>query len=100
VSDRAADGVVSKYLPHVLYPQAATTPLHAYSHGPFCRFRISASLTAEGVYIISRDEKPLYVGTRYTRGHRPTHFQVSTRFNSAMIHGDQSAVNIPSSAAF
>ncbi len=75
VPDRTADGAVITYLPQARYPQAATTPLHTYGRGPFCRFQIPASLTGEGVYIISCDEKPLYVGLcqnladRFNRGY-------------------------------
>lgn len=59
---RAADGSLLEFLPQDRYAKAATTVLNAYGGGPFCKFGIPWSNGEEGVYVITIDERPVYVG--------------------------------------
>lgn len=49
--------------------------LHAYGNGPFCKFRIPREHHQEGVYILTVDDQPYYVGEcvdltdRYNNGY-------------------------------
>ena len=49
-------------LPQMRYAKAAGSPLHAYGKGPFCKFTIPWSLSAAGVYVITANDRVLYVG--------------------------------------
>jgi hypothetical protein len=60
--DRNASGEVKHFSPHLEYTQAATATLHKYGAGPFCRFRVPAHLTQEGVYLITHGQQVLYAG--------------------------------------
>jgi hypothetical protein len=55
-------GKVQHYRPHLKYDHATATPLNPYGAGPFCRFRIPADLTLEGVYLLRVDEQIVYLG--------------------------------------
>jgi hypothetical protein len=60
--DRDARGQPLVFMPQPLYPKAASKRLNPHGAGQFCRFRIPASWTGEGVYIITRNNEPMYVG--------------------------------------
>ena len=50
-------------MPQARYAKAATSVLHAYGKGgPFCKFVIPWSFTGAGVYVISLNERVMYVG--------------------------------------
>ncbi len=60
--NRDSTGQPLTFMPQSLYPKATTKRLNLHGAGPFCHFTIPTSLTGEGVYIIARDEQPMYAG--------------------------------------
>jgi hypothetical protein len=62
-------------MPQARYAASASIPLNAYGHGPFCHFHISGKLNHEGVYVLTLDGVPCYVGEcldlsqRYNNGY-------------------------------
>lgn len=59
---RNADGVIEVDLPQERYVKRHLSRLHAYGAGSFCRFRIPSDWSYRGVYIITVDDVPHYVG--------------------------------------
>jgi hypothetical protein len=59
---RETDGSVRQFAPQSLYKNARNLPLNTYGTGPFCKFKITSSLQASGVYVLSVDAKVRYVG--------------------------------------
>lgn len=59
---RAADGSPQEFMPQDRYAKAATSVLNAHGLGPFCKFTIPWTHGAAGVYVITLDERPVYVG--------------------------------------
>lgn len=55
-------GQLIALMPQSRYKNAATTPLHAYGAGPFCRFRIGRRRDEPGLYVLTIDERPVYAG--------------------------------------
>lgn len=49
-------------MPQARYANVRGLPLNNYGSGPFCKFSIPSSYPVSGVYIISVDDEPLYVG--------------------------------------
>lgn len=43
-------------------PESGDFPLHRHGQGPFCRFRVAQGWRETGVYVVTSDGKPLYVG--------------------------------------
>jgi hypothetical protein len=74
VPERGSDGAISTYTPHHRY-EGRSAILHKYGAGPFCRFRGPAISTSPGVYVITVNDKPTYVGecedlqTRFETGY-------------------------------
>lgn len=60
--DRTVDGAHLELMPQVRYADAATTPLHAYGAGPFCRFRVGRDLRGPGLYVLTIGYDPVYAG--------------------------------------
>jgi len=56
------NGMPNEYMPQSRYKSSSTIPLHKYGNGPFCRFKIPKEYKKTGVYVISVDENPVYVG--------------------------------------
>jgi hypothetical protein len=55
-------GLVRMLEPQTRYAKAATTPLHHYGVGPFCRFSVSGLPASAGVYVVTLEDEPVYVG--------------------------------------
>lgn len=60
--ERRPDGIVIESMPQDRYRNAATAPLNAYGAGPFCRFRIGKGRNEPGLYVLTLDDEPVYVG--------------------------------------
>lgn len=60
--ERSYDGRIVEFMPQVRYSKAATTPLNAAGKGPFCRFRVARQWPYAGLYILTSDGLPMYVG--------------------------------------
>lgn len=60
--DLDENGRIQTFLPQSQYKKRAQSRLHAYGEGPFCRFRIPPKLSYQGVYILTLDDEPYYVG--------------------------------------
>lgn len=50
------------FMPQPRYRKAAEAKLHTYGSGPFCRFRIARGRREPGLYVLTRDEAPVYAG--------------------------------------
>lgn len=59
--DRDVSGPIH-FQPHGRYRAASTSRLHRYGAGPFCRFSMRGLPTLAGVYVLTRDAVPVYVG--------------------------------------
>lgn len=59
---RTADGLIEIFMPQKRYANAKGVPLNNYGFGPFCKFTIPNSYLRGGVYVISVDGEPRYVG--------------------------------------
>ncbi|MBC6437408.1 MAG: hypothetical protein GDA52_04560 [Rhodobacteraceae bacterium] len=57
-----ADGTPKEYRPQERYKNAKRLSLHRYGHGPFCKFSMAKGLDRPGLYILTADDKPVYVG--------------------------------------
>lgn len=60
--ERDETGRFIEFLPQARYRDAATTVLHAYGAGPFCRFRIARARRESGLYVLTIDDVPVYAG--------------------------------------
>jgi hypothetical protein len=73
--DRNPAGEIQQYMPQARYEKRNVVPLNAYGEGPFCGFRIPNNLRHEGVYVLTVDGAPRYVGecvnlsSRYNTGY-------------------------------
>jgi hypothetical protein len=58
-----SDGTPREYMPQSRYKNSFSTPLNAYGHGPFCRFKIPGEYSGKtGVYVILVNGNINYVG--------------------------------------
>jgi len=55
-------GSYLEVMPQDRYAAAATSRLHAYGAGPFCRFRIARRRREPGLYVLTLDGVPVYAG--------------------------------------
>jgi len=60
--ERGDDGQIRTFMPQGRYPDASIVALHAYGAGPFCRFRIARKRRETGLYVLTRDDIPVYAG--------------------------------------
>lgn len=73
--ERDASGAIVQFMPHNRYAKAASTPLNRYGAGPFVKFKIPRHLNACGVYVLTVDGQPKYIGeaadlsARYNMGY-------------------------------
>lgn len=51
-----------EYMPQNRYGKADCVPLNAHGKGPFCRFDIAEGIHQPGVYIVTLNGDPTYVG--------------------------------------
>lgn len=59
---RDKTGALIELFPQARYKNAATTILHVYGAGPFCRFRIARGQNEPGLYVETLDGNPVYAG--------------------------------------
>src|SRR5438445_5214962 len=59
---RGPDGAPLEFMPQARYAKAATSVLNTHGAGPFCKFGVVWSHGEAGVYIITVDDRPVYVG--------------------------------------
>jgi hypothetical protein len=73
--ERGTDGEVIEFMPQDRYAKAATTPLNRYGSGPFVKFKIPRNLATSGVYVLTVNGIPKYIGeaadlsSRYNMGY-------------------------------
>lgn len=68
--ERDPSGRLIELFPQERYKDAATTQLHAYGAGPFCRFRIGRGRKEAGLYVLTVDDAPVYAGECQDVGRR------------------------------
>jgi hypothetical protein len=59
---RGTNGSLTQFMPQERYRNARNLPLNKYGAGPFCKFTIPSRYQVSGVYILTVDEEPRYVG--------------------------------------
>lgn len=59
---RSDDGSPMEFMPQDRYAKASTSILNPHGAGPFCKFGIPRSWAGGGVYVITVEERPVYVG--------------------------------------
>jgi hypothetical protein len=59
---RDAHGAVQQFHPQSRYRNDRGLPLNKYGVGPFCKFKISRKYQHSGVYILTINDEPFYVG--------------------------------------
>lgn len=60
--DRDSSGAVREFMPQSRYRNAGVLPLNKHGAGPFCRFTIARDIHSPGVYLLTVDGQPIYVG--------------------------------------
>lgn len=70
VPEKNESGAINEYHPQKSYRNAATSKLHNYGKGPFCKFRIPNNIKLTGVYVIKVDGLIKYVGECEDLSHR------------------------------
>jgi hypothetical protein len=55
-------GDIIKHFPQERYYAADTTPLNRYGSGPFVKFKIANNLKFCGVYVLTVERSPRYIG--------------------------------------
>ena len=60
--ERDPDGALLGFTPQSRYAHAATMRLNRYGSGPFCRFDLKGLPQTSGVYVVTIDNAPVYVG--------------------------------------
>jgi len=60
--ERRKNGEFYEYFPQSRYKKSDTMPLHKYGEGPFCKFRIAKGIAKPGLYVVTVDDQPTYVG--------------------------------------
>jgi len=60
--ERDANGGIREFMPQSRYRNVKSLPLSRHGSGPFCQFRIPADLAYAGVYVLTVDGSPTYVG--------------------------------------
>lgn len=59
---RTPEGTVSEFMPQARYAKSNTTPLNPHGRGPFCRFVVPDAPPRGGVYVLTADDKVMYIG--------------------------------------
>jgi hypothetical protein len=60
--DRNPEGTVSEFMPQARYAKANTTRVNPHDGGPFCRFVVPDAPHRVGVYVLTADDKVMYIG--------------------------------------
>lgn len=60
--ERDPDGALLELTPQSRYASATAMRLNRYGSGPFCRFHIEGLPRTSGVYVVTVDNVPVYVG--------------------------------------
>ncbi len=56
------NGKIKLFMPQSRYNNKRNLQLNAYGNGPFCKFKIPRNHTTSGVYVLTVDNIPHYVG--------------------------------------
>jgi hypothetical protein len=62
VLDRDPEGAALEFMPQARYANVKGKRLNPHGTGPFCRFRLPGAASVAGVYILTEDDSPVYVG--------------------------------------
>jgi hypothetical protein len=94
-------------MPQQRYQNARALPLNRYGSGPFCKFRISNRFQVSGVYVLTVDGAPQYVGecanlsARFNAGYgnispkncfkggQETNCRLNNRLHAALLAGQR-----------
>ena len=60
--DRDVNGAIREFMPQDRYANLRNLPLNAHGDGPFCKFKISKSYNQSGIYVLTLNGDPKYVG--------------------------------------
>ena len=60
--ERGPDGALLGFTPQSRFAHAATMRLNRFGSGPFCRFELKGLPRTPGVYVVTIDNAPTYVG--------------------------------------
>ena len=60
--ERDATGAPLQFMPQADYANLKRKALNPHGAGAFCRFRLPGATTAPGVYVVTQDRTPVYVG--------------------------------------
>jgi hypothetical protein len=60
--DRDPSSALLELMPQARYREAASSKLHRYGAGPFCRFRIARGRRHAGLYVLTLNDEPVYAG--------------------------------------
>ena len=60
--ERDASGKIIEHMPQERYYKADKSLLNRYGHGPFVKFKIPRNLDHSGVYVLTVNGEPKYVG--------------------------------------
>lgn len=58
----AANGRCQRLMPQSQFANSRGLKIHRYGHGPFCRFRIPSDYNMSGVYLLTVNQQPTYLG--------------------------------------
>jgi hypothetical protein len=59
---RSTDGEPIHFLPQAEYANLKGKQLNAHGAGPFCRFALAGARAEPGVYVLTENRRPVYVG--------------------------------------
>jgi hypothetical protein len=63
VVERDSEGKIIEYVPSSGTRKGIDHDLNPYGYGPFCRFRQAKGINKPGVYILTVNNVPVYIGT-------------------------------------
>lgn len=55
-------GKIREFMPQARYQNRKGYSLSLYGHGPYCKFSIPENMRDAGVYVLTVDGKPVYIG--------------------------------------
>lgn len=62
LAERDSKGRTRRLMPQARYENRDNLPLNRYGNGPFCKFSIPNSYSQSGVYVLTVNDAPKYVG--------------------------------------
>lgn len=60
--DRDVSGAFREFMPQDRYENMGHLPLNAHGDGPFCKFKIAKGVHQSGVYMLTLNDNPKYIG--------------------------------------